>query len=128
MKGTKRSISKIVEEYLGIEPVIVEQFDVKNNMYYHSNKEIVEKLYGDNGYVFTVMIPQAHVKDSETYTELLRIINSVKPIDSICNLVVLNDQMYLDSHCYLGINSFITKNEKLILNKNRDANNLVIQD
>lgn len=128
MKGTKKSISKIVEEYLSIEPIIVEQFDVKDNMYYHCNKEIVENLYGDNGYVFTVMIPQAHIKDAETYTELLRVINSVKPIDSICNLVVLNEQIYLDSHCYLGINSFITKNENLVLNKKRDANNLVIQD
>lgn len=129
MKGTKKAISKIVQEYIGIQPIIVEQFDVKKNMYYHKQKKIVENLFGDNGYVFTVMLPEAHIKDSESYVELLKVINSVKPIDSICNLVVLSDQIYLDHHCYIGINSFITINQKLVLDKKqRDASNLVILD
>jgi len=126
MKGTKRAVAKIVKEYIGIEPIIVEQFDVKENMYYHKQKEVVEKLFGDNGYVFTVMVPQTHIKDTENYIELLRVINEVKPVDSICNLVVLNDQIYLDNHCYVGINSFITNTEDLILNKQQDVNNLVV--
>ncbi len=126
MKGTKRAVSKIVKEYIGIEPIIVEQFDVKENMYYHKQKEVVEKLFGDNGYVFTVMIPQTYIKDTESYIELLRVINEVKPVDSICNLVVLSDQIYLDNHCYVGINSFITNTEDLILNKQQDVNNLVV--
>lgn len=129
MKGTKRAIAKVVQEYAGIEPIIVEQFDVKENMYYDKQRTVVENLFGNNGYVFTVMVPEAYVKDTESYVELLRVINGVKPVDSICNLVVLNDQIYLDYHCYMGINSFITKNEELVLSaKQRDANNLIISD
>lgn len=128
IKGTKRAVAKIVQEYAGVEPIIVEQFDVKHNMYYDKQKEVVENLFGDNGYVFTVMVPESCVKDSESYIELLRVINSVKPVDSICNLVALNDQMYLDNHCYMGINSFITKNEELILSEQRDVNNLIISN
>ena len=129
MKGTKRAVSKIVQEYIGIEPIIIEQFDVKKNMYYHKEKEVVENLFGDNGYVFSVMIPEAHIKDTENYVELLKVINSVKPVDSICNLVVLSDQICLDQHCYLGVNSFITENKKLSLNeKQRDVSNLVVYD
>ena len=45
-------------------------------------------------------------KDTENYIELLRVINNAKPVDSICNLVILTDQIYLDNHCYIGINSF----------------------
>ncbi len=128
-KGTRRSISKVVEDYVGVEPIIVEQFDVKNNMCYNNQKDIIENLFGDNGYVFTVILPQECVKDTENYIELLRVINTVKPVDSICNLVVLTDQIYLDNHCYMGINSFITKNQDLVLNKaQRDTNNLVISD
>ncbi len=126
MKGTKRAVAKMVKEYLGVEPVIVEQFDVKENMYYHKQKEVVEKLFGDNGYVFTVMVPQAYIKDTEEYVELLRVINEVKPVDSICNLIVLNDQIYLDHHCYIGINSFITNTEDFVINKRQDVNNLVV--
>ena len=126
MKGTKRAVAKMIKEYLGVEPIIVEQFDVKENMYYHKEKEVVEKLFGDNGYIFTVMVPQAHIKDTESYVELLRVINDVKPVDSICNLVVLSDQIYLDNHCYIGINSFITNTEDFIVDKRQDVNNLVI--
>lgn len=129
MKGTKRAIAKIVQEYVGIEPIIVEQFDIKNNMYYDIQKDIVENLFGDNGYIFTVMIPEAYVKDNESYVELLRVINGVKPVDSICNLVVLSDQIYLGHHCYMGINSFITRNEELVLDKTqKDVNNLIISN
>lgn len=129
IKGTKKAVAKIVQEYTGTEPIIVEQFDVKGNMYYDKQKEVVENLFGDNGYVFTVMIPESCVKDTENYIELLRVINSVKPVDSICNLVALSDQMYLDSHCYMGINSFITRNEELVLNKKQyEVNNLIISN
>lgn len=128
IKGTKRAVAKIVQEYTGTDPIIVEQFDVKHNMYYDKQKEVVENLFGDNGYVFTVMVPESCVKDSENYIELLRVINSVKPVDSICNLVALSDRMYLDNHCYMGINSFINKNENLVLNKQREVNNLMISD
>ena len=73
------------------------------------------------------MVPGVHVKDNESYVELLKVINSVKPVDSICNLVVLNDQIYLDNHSYIGINSFITKNEDLTLDrKQRETNNLAV--
>lgn len=127
MKGTRRAISKVVEEYIGVEPIIVEQFDVKDNMCYYKQKALIENLFGDNGYIFTVMLPESCVKDTESYIELLRVINTVKPVDSVCNLVVLNDQIYLDNHCYMGINSFITKTQGLVLNKTqRDINNLVI--
>lgn len=129
MKGTKRAVAKIVEEYTGVEPIIVEQFDVKENMYYDKQKEVVENLFGDSGYVFTVMLPESQVKDNESYVELLRVINSVKPVDSKCNLVVLGDRIYLDHHCYMGMNSFITNNEDLSLGTNiRQVNNLVISE
>lgn len=128
MKGTKRAVAKMVKEYIGIEPIIVEQFDVRENMYYHKQKKVVEKLFGDNGYVFTVMVPQAYIKDTENYVELLRVINEVKPVDSVCNLIILNDQIYLDHHCYIGMNSFITNTEDFVLNKQQDVNNLVVSN
>ena len=98
-------------------------------MYYDNQKEVVENLFGDNGYVFTVMLSESQVRDDESYVELLKVISSVKPIDSICNLVILGDRIYLDHHCYMGMNSFISKNKDLTLDGEvRDTNNLVIKD
>lgn len=115
MKGTKASVSKIVREYAGVEPIIVEQFDIKNNEYYYKQKEQVENLFGDNGYVFTVILSDKYVSNTEEYVEILRVIEDVIPIDSICNLVVLNDNIYLDHHCYMGMNSYIAQSRELII-------------
>ena len=129
MKGTKRAISKIVEAYTGIEPIIVEKFDIKENQYYQKHKSLMDELYGDNGFVFTVIISDKYVKSSEEYIELLRVINSVKPIDSICNLVVLNEKIYLDHHCYMGMNSYIAQNQNLVIGEGQqDLNTLMIAE
>lgn len=127
MKGTKRAVSKIVQEYTGIEPIIVEQFDVRHNEYYDRCKNHIENLFGNNGYVFSVILSDKYVSDSESYIELLRIINSVVPIDSICNLVVLSDKIYLDHHCYMGMNSYIARNREIVLDdKKQDPNTLFL--
>ncbi len=129
MKGTKASISKIVKEYTGIEPIIVEQFDIKNNQYYQKQKKQVENLFGDNGYVFTVILGDKYIDDTEDYVELLKVISSVAPIDSICNLVVLSDKIYLDYHCYIGMNSYIAQNKELIIGENiKDTTTLMLTD
>lgn len=129
MKGTKASIAKIVKEYTGTEPIIVEQFDVKDNEYYQIQKKQIENLFGDNGYVFTVILSDKYVSDTEDYVELLRVISDVAPIDSICNLVVLNDKIYLDHHCYLGMNSYISQNDELVIGgNNRNTTTLMLVD
>jgi phage tail protein domain len=129
MKGTKASISKIVKEYTGIKPIIVEQFDIKNNQYYQRQKKQVENLFGDNGYVFTVILGDKYIDDTEDYVELLKVIGSVMPIDSICNLVVLSDKIYLDHHCYMGMNSYIAQNKELIIGENsKDTTTLMLME
>ena len=129
MKGTKKAIAKIVEEYTGVEPIIVEQFDVKNNEYYERKKSHVEGLYGDNGYYFSVILGEEYVRGSEEYLELLRVINNVKPVDSICNLVVLTNKIYLDYHCYMGMNSYIAKNYEMVIGEDhQDSNTLILVD
>ncbi len=129
MKGTKRAVAKIVKSYVGVEPIIVEKFDIKENQYYSKNKDEIDQLFGDNGFMFTVILNEKDVKSSEEYVELIRVINSVKPIDCICNLVVLTNKIYLGHHCYLGINSYIAKNEEMVIGNNYpDSNTLVLVD
>lgn len=125
IKGTKQAISEIVKLYVGVEPIIVEQFDVVNNDYYDRCKEHIEKLFGKNSYTFSVIVKPDKTITSEEYVELIRVINSFKPIDSICNLVILNSEMYLDHHCYLGINSCAAQNQYIVLDENTTRPNLV---
>ncbi len=125
MKGTKQAISTVVKIYMGITPIIVEQFDVVQNDFYESSKEYIENLFGENGYTFSVIIKTDKVISSETYIELIKLINRFKPIDTICNLVILNNEIYLDHHCYLGINSYAARNENIVLDDDSDIPNPV---
>lgn len=115
MKGTKESIIKLIEIYSGIKPIIVEQFNVTNNEYYDKNKNDIDRLFGSTGYTFTILIQSDKEISSDSYIEFLKIIENCKPMDSICNLVVLNNKTYLDHHCYLGLNSYISQGENIIL-------------
>lgn len=125
IKGTKQSISEVVKLYTGAHPIILEHFDVTENEYYAKNKEHVDNLYGKSTYTFTVILSPEYVPTSEKYVELLRIINTFKPIDAICNLVVLNNNMYLDHHCYLEMNSYIATNKEVVVESETCMPNLV---
>lgn len=129
IKGTKESIKRIVEIYIGETPIIIEQFEVIENEYYKKSKKHIENLFGNNSYTFSVIIKTDKQITSDMYLELLKIINRFKPIDTICNLVVLNNEIYLDYHCYLGLNSYISPNKSIILNDQNEAlTKLIIAD
>ena len=121
MKGTKESISKIIDIYMGVKPIIIEKFTVSESEHYQTNKEMMDNLFGTNRYTFSVIIKSDKAVDAETYGELIRIINLCKPIDAICNLVILNSEIYLDHHSYLGINSYTTKNQGIILDEDSNG-------
>jgi len=119
MKGTKYAISRIIEIYTGEEPIIIEKFNIENNLYYLKNKKKTDMLFGDNSYYFTIIINNGKINTPEEYTGLLMIIDRFKPIDSICNLVVLNKDIYLDHHCYLGLNSRVAEKDRVVLDEQR---------
>lgn len=115
IKGTKTVISKIVNLFIDAKPIILEKFNIEDCENYLKNKKHLDILYGDNKCYFSVIISDDYIKNSESYVGTLKIINRFKPIDAICNLIVLNKEMHLDHHCYLGINSFITGNKEIVL-------------
>jgi phage tail-like protein len=129
IKGTRRSVFLVVKKYTGIEPMIIEQFDVVENENYESEKETFKSLYGENGFVFTVILKNSAISTAEEYANLLRIIKSMIQIDLICNLVVLQNNIILGNHCYIGINSYISKNnyslEDELINENGNVISMI---
>lgn len=115
IKGTKESIRNIVWLYTLCEAKIIEQFEVIDNDFYQDNKELVNRLFGENVYTFTVILDNSCVKNTDEYAALIKLINLFKPADSKCNLVILNNNIYLDYHCYLGINSYLSHNKQIVL-------------
>lgn len=106
--GTRDSLKKLISEYIGDIPILIEKFRITNNDYYKLEKEIVDKLFGENNYNFTVVLRDSNVKNEQCYANLLKIIHENIPIDAICNLVILTDNIILGVHCYVGVNSYIS--------------------
>ena len=115
VKGTPNAIRYIVWMYTSYNPKLIEQFEIIESDFYNNNKEMLNRLFGENGYTFTVIVNSNTVKDSDEYVALLKLINLFKPADVKCNLVVLSDTIYLDCHCYLGVNSYIAHNKQMVL-------------
>lgn len=118
IKGTRNSIIEIVYIYTGCKAKIIEQFEIINNEFFTNNKQLLQNLFGKNGYTFTIIIDEKSIEKSDEYVALMKLINLFKPADAKCNLVSLTNNIYLDYHCYLGINSYIAHNNQMVLNKN----------
>lgn len=115
IKGTPNAIRYIVWMYTSYNPRLIEQFEIIESDFYNNNKGMLNRLFGENGYTFTVIVSDKAVKNSDEYVALLKLINLFKPADIKCNLVVLNNTIYLDCHCYLGVNSYIAHNKQMVL-------------
>jgi hypothetical protein len=107
-KGTKNSIIKMVEKYTGYRPILIEKFKITNNKFYKIEQQLVDSLFGQNDFFFTVIMNENEIKKSDDYANVLNIIKNNAPINAICNLVVLTNNILLGHHCYIGLNSYIS--------------------
>ncbi|BED91578.1 MAG: hypothetical protein CfP315_0077 [Candidatus Improbicoccus pseudotrichonymphae] len=116
-KGTIKSIKLMVEKFIGVEPIVIEQFKVTENEFYVREKKIIDSLFGDNSFVFNVFLNENNIKTSEDYANLLHIIRDMSPAGTVCNLVILQNGIFLGHHCYIGINSFLTREKYSLISK-----------
>lgn len=114
IKGTRRALEQVVELYTGYAPRIVEQFEPASQPIWRQDQEALERLYGKRRQTFTVLMP-GKAGGPEEYARLYQIIQSFKPVDAVCNLVFMNDELILGQHCYLGMNSILGRSRGLVL-------------
>jgi phage tail-like protein len=106
-RGTRRGISEIVALYIGETPYIVEQHQLEPFCQDPAISAHMRRLYGDSGFLFTVVVSERAVPDVATYRTLLKIIEHAKPAHMEVNVVVLKPYIFLDKYSYLGINSVL---------------------
>ncbi|GMB10787.1 MAG: hypothetical protein NkDv07_0711 [Candidatus Improbicoccus devescovinae] len=127
IKGTCESIRLIVETYTNFKPILVEYFNVCDTDYYRTDSKTINSLFGDNSFFFTIILPKGSLNSNEDYANLLHIITSISPIDTICNLVILENSIFLSHHSYIGINSIISKeNYVLIPEETKDSSGIMM--
>lgn len=121
IRGTKKYLTEMVRLYTGFEPYVVEYHQTEKYKTDIRKTQILEELYGENAYVVTVVLPEAAVTDYREHTILYRIIASAVPVYMECRLVILEPYIFLNRHCYMGINSSLGSHRDIRL----DGNGLV---
>ena len=114
IKGTRAALREVIELYTGQTPWIIEQFEPASCQIWRRDTAALRRLYGESRYTVTVLMPGAQ-RDADDYAKLWKIIAAFKPVDAICNLVFVNDEIILGQHCYLGMNSRIGRSRGLVL-------------
>lgn len=114
IKGTRAALQQVITFYTGQTPLIIEQFQPASCTIWRRDGATLKRLYGSNRYTVTVLMPGAG-RSQDDYAKLYKIIDVFKPVDAICNLVFINDEIILGQHCYLGKNARIGMSKSLIL-------------
>ncbi|NPV90554.1 MAG: hypothetical protein HPY50_07275 [Firmicutes bacterium] len=108
-RGTRQGIETMVEIYTGEKPLIVEHFQVSEQRQNPEMKQLIDRLYSDNPYCFSVMVKRDRVPNEHRYLVVQKMLDQEKPAFTEAKLVVLQPWIYMDMHTYLGINSYLSE-------------------
>lgn len=115
-RATVKALAKRIELFTGERPFIAEYHKFEEERK-GNRKNLVNTLYGDDPFVFTVIVKEECVSTNEVYNKLLRIIEDIAPAHMEHRLVVIRSFIFLDSYSYLGINSVLSAYKNFDLGK-----------
>lgn len=114
-RGTADYLREILRLYTGALPYIVEHHQFQFCRDKRERIDILNRLYGENNYVFTVIVDPLGAAEQIDIRILSRIIEREKPAWMDCNLVILEPYIFLGWHSYLGMNSILSDYHPLVL-------------
>lgn len=115
MRGTVDYLEKMVKLYTGRTPYIIEHHQLEPFLTGNKRADLITELYGDNKYIFTVIVDMEAIVSNKEFKILTKIIDSSKPAHMESNLIVLEPFIFLDQHSYLGINSVLGQYHDFVL-------------
>lgn len=128
-RGTRRSLQRWLEIYLGAVPYFIEDFEFDCFENRNEFLDLIERLYGRKPYQFFILVPRALLKDELVVTNVLNIISREKPAYTEGRLVVLDNQIILGKHNYLGVNTVVQNEFDVKIDQTLHlVNNLVVSD
>lgn len=114
-KGTVGYLEDILEIYLGSRPYLVEYHQVLPFMTTQKKEELLKRLYGENNYIFTVIIDRTAGVDRKEIPVIDRIVENEKPAHMESHIVILEPYIFLGWHSYLGMNSVLSDFHSMVL-------------
>ncbi|WP_166240053.1 phage tail protein [Paenibacillus turpanensis] len=114
-RGTRSGLQQMLQLYTGVEPLIIEFFQIQRFQESGAYSRLFRELYGDNPYTFCVLLPPATIQNSQQRLMIERIIDDQKPAYTEGRFIELQPWMYADMHTYLGINTYLSEPTLLTL-------------
>ncbi|MEG2511638.1 MAG: phage tail protein [Acetivibrio sp.] len=115
MRGTTSYLLEVVKLYTGRTPYIVESYQIEGFCKDKQKARLLTELYGDNPYIFTVIVDLGTLRSNKEYRILRKVVENAKPAHIESNIVLLEPYIFLDKHSYLGINSVLGQYRAVIL-------------
>ncbi len=115
-KGTVNVIEKIVELFLGVKPIIVEQVKIQKYLA-TGNFRLYQELYGTDPCEFLIILNKE--LEEEIFYQLKSLINMFKPARTKFSIIFLDSKCQVDGHCYIGLNSRLSQHLEGVLDQSR---------
>lgn len=116
-RGTRRAVERILELVTGHPPIIIEYFEYKSMREQSELSRLLGDLYGDNPYVFCILMRPECVETEAQRLFIQKIVDEQKPVFTEAKLVVLQEWMFMDMHTYTGINTVLSEPTLLSLDE-----------
>ena len=127
-RGTVAYLLEMVKLYTGKVPYLVEHHKMipyqENQKYSHH----LLNLYGDNPYIFTLIVHVDRQMNNKEYQILTKIVEESKPVHMECKIVVLQPYIFLDRYSYLGVNSVLGNYGSVVLDGQSSIPFAVLRD
>lgn len=107
MLYTPKAICDQVFSWTGSHPVIIEYFQLRECMKRSENRELYLRLYGENPYKFFVLLGEDAFISKGEVDNFLEKLHRVIPAHVEAELILLKQNIHLDMHTYLGVNTII---------------------
>ncbi len=116
-RGTRQGLENIIEVFTGQKPFIVEYPQIRYMKDHPEMAALMEKLYTKDPNSFVVLMKRDCFKTRRMASQIERLLEEEKPAFTEAQLVILGENLYLDAHSYLGINSMLAEFSLLYLNE-----------
>lgn len=106
--GTRRGLSRWIENEYGVKPNIIEYYSVRKMISEGKDRKTYLTLFGDNPYRFFILLPDNTfdgTHDANVFMEKLR---RRVPANTQPEVILMRRSVILENHTYLGVNSVIS--------------------
>ncbi|MDL2217582.1 hypothetical protein LJC27_02880 [Christensenellaceae bacterium OttesenSCG-928-M15] len=102
---TPRGIEAFVEQQTGYTPILLEHFNFAEVLREGKDRELYERLYGENPFRLTVALPETAFSTRAHSDAFLKSLQDALPAHVEARLLTLSEGVYLDRYAYLGMNT-----------------------